>query len=133
MDLAASLTSREGMSTNVWGNPLWFVLHIISMAFPLDDGDARRAGYRQFMESLADILPCGACRDNYAGNYRDAVEATHRRVGHGPYESRGAFITSCGPTTWSTRPSARYRSPDVRRCGAALRELPGALQPAPRR
>ena len=62
------------------------------MAFPLDDGDARRAGYRQFMESLADILPCGACRDNYAGNYRDAVEATHRRVGHGPYESRGAFI-----------------------------------------
>lgn len=92
MDLAATLTNRDGMSTNVWGNPMWFVLHTLAMAFPIDDGDERRAMYRQFMESLGAVLPCGACRDNYAGNYRDAVDATHEAMGHGPYESRIAFI-----------------------------------------
>ena len=91
MNLTATLTSREGMSTNVWGNPLWFVLHTMAMAFPLDD-DGRRGEYRRFMESLGAVLPCGSCRDNYPGNYRDAAAATRDAVGPGPYESRAAFI-----------------------------------------
>lgn len=53
--------SANGFQTNVWGPYAWFFLHTVTLNFVPE----RRLGYVQFFMSLADVLPCGACRDNY--------------------------------------------------------------------
>uniref|UniRef100_A0A6C0F6Q3 thiol oxidase n=1 Tax=viral metagenome TaxID=1070528 RepID=A0A6C0F6Q3_9ZZZZ len=54
--------SGNGFQTNVWGAPMWLCLHIISLNFKPE----LRDGYKQFFNSLQFVLPCGACRENYA-------------------------------------------------------------------
>jgi hypothetical protein len=53
--------SRNGFQTNVWGPCAWFFLHIVTLNFSVE----RSSGYMRFFKSLGDVLPCGACRDNY--------------------------------------------------------------------
>lgn len=53
----------NGFQTNVWGPPAWFFLHCVALNYH----PARRAAYERFFRSLAGVLPCGTCRDNYRG------------------------------------------------------------------
>ena len=54
-------TSKNGFQTKVWGPYAWFFLHTVTLNFAPE----RSEGYLLFFKSLADVLPCGACRDNY--------------------------------------------------------------------
>jgi hypothetical protein len=60
--------SQDGFSTSIWGAPLWHLLHIISFAFPCDPTTTERLNYETFICLLRHVLPCGACRRNYAQN-----------------------------------------------------------------
>ena len=54
-------TSKNGFQTKVWGPYAWFFLHTVTLNFAPE----RAEGYLAFFKSLGDVLPCGACRDNY--------------------------------------------------------------------
>lgn len=60
--------SNDGMVTNVWGPSLWHVLHTISFNYPVNPTVEDKKNYRQYFESLGNVLPCRACRDNYKVN-----------------------------------------------------------------
>jgi hypothetical protein len=55
----------SGVSTTVWGPPLWRILHTISFAQPDALRHAAPAVLR-FLTNLARVLPCKWCRDSYA-------------------------------------------------------------------
>lgn len=54
--------NSNGFQTNVWGPPAWLFLHCVSLNYnPLK----QKKEYIRFFKSLAGVLPCGSCRDNY--------------------------------------------------------------------
>lgn len=53
--------SKNGFQTKVWGPYAWFFLHTVSLNFSPE----RAEGYLTFFKSLGEVLPCGACRENY--------------------------------------------------------------------
>ena len=56
-----SFGSKNGFQTKVWGPYAWFFLHTATLNFSTE----RKRGYMCFFKSLADVLPCGSCRENY--------------------------------------------------------------------
>lgn len=54
----------SGVSTAIWGPPLWRILHTLSFASPQQLRDAA-ATVIQFLTNLAHILPCKWCRESY--------------------------------------------------------------------
>ena len=61
----ADYNSCSGMKPNIWGPPLWFVLHIISFNYPVHPTKNDKKNYFTFIKSLEHVLPCRSCRDNY--------------------------------------------------------------------
>ncbi len=55
----------SGVSTCVWGPPLWRILHTISFA-PTQQLRAHANVVVRFMLNLSDVLPCKWCRLSYA-------------------------------------------------------------------
>ena len=53
--------SSNGFTTSVWGAPAWLFLHCIAFNYSPE----RKLGYKLFFKYLAEVLPCGACRNNY--------------------------------------------------------------------
>lgn len=62
------LNSNDGMLTTVWGPALWHSLHTISFNYPVNPSPEHKRHYREFVLSLKNILPCGACRKNLINN-----------------------------------------------------------------
>lgn len=60
--------SNDGMMTSIWGPCLWHTLHTISFNYPIKPLYADMIRYFNFFKSLKHVLPCGACRTNYADN-----------------------------------------------------------------
>lgn len=61
--------SRDGMNVNFWGKILWSFLHTVSFSIdPIETSEETREQLHAFLMSLKYILPCKACRDNYAKN-----------------------------------------------------------------
>jgi hypothetical protein len=56
--------SKNGFQTKVWGPVAWMFLHIVAQNFDPSKTDAIE-GYISFFKNLGNVLPCGACRDNY--------------------------------------------------------------------
>jgi hypothetical protein len=59
-------SSHNGFISTVWGPPLWFVLHCISMNYPPEPSETEKLHYRIWFEGLAHVLPCSACRENFS-------------------------------------------------------------------
>ena len=68
--LKTDFNSKNGFLTSVWGPSLWFVLHIISLNYPMAPSARNRREYRKFFDSLQHVLPCGICRDNLCRNLK---------------------------------------------------------------
>ena len=66
----ADYNSNDGMVTNIWGPSLWHVLHTISFNYPVNPTSDDKKNYKQFILSLRDVLPCRACRENFADNIK---------------------------------------------------------------
>lgn len=62
------LNSNDGMLTSVWGPALWHTLHTISFNYPVSPTPEQKQQYRDFVMSLRNVLPCGACRKNLKSN-----------------------------------------------------------------
>lgn len=65
---ATEYESNDGMLTTVWGPPLWHYLHTMSFNYPVKPTSNDKKNYREFVLNLANVLPCGKCRNNLEGN-----------------------------------------------------------------
>ena len=73
----------NGFQTNVWGPAAWLFLHCVTLNY--DPSRGNRKETMQFFKTIAYVLPCGACRDNYHYTIQHSKElALTRRV----FESR---------------------------------------------
>lgn len=57
--------ANNGMMTSIWGKNGWIFLHSITFGYSLEPTQDQKNNYRQFFESLADVLPCKYCRNSY--------------------------------------------------------------------
>ena len=62
--------SGDGFLTTVWGPPFWHSLHTISFNYPVKPTTEEKKYYRNYILSLQNILPCGACRKNLKTNLK---------------------------------------------------------------
>ena len=62
--------SGDGFLTSVWGPPQWFLLHTISFNYPVNPTPLEKKQYRNYILSLQNVLPCGACRKNLKMNLK---------------------------------------------------------------
>ena len=56
--------------TTVWGPAQWHMLHTISFNYPVNPTEEQKRQYRNYVLSLQNVLPCGACRKNLKTNLR---------------------------------------------------------------
>lgn len=62
--------ANDGFQTYTWGPLAWTFLHMISMNYRPE----KKQGYKQYLDALEKVLPCGHCRDNFANNLKTAKE-----------------------------------------------------------
>jgi len=62
--------SGDGFLTTIWGPPQWHMLHTISFNYPVHPTLEQKTQYRDFILSLQNVLPCGACRKNLKANLK---------------------------------------------------------------
>jgi hypothetical protein len=62
--------SGDGFLTSVWGPAQWHMLHTISFNYPVEPTAEQKKQYRDYMLSLQNVLPCGACRKNLKTNFK---------------------------------------------------------------
>jgi hypothetical protein len=63
--------SNDGFLTTVWGPTQWHMLHTISFNYPVNPSEEEKNNYRNYILSLQNVLPCGACRKNLANNLKN--------------------------------------------------------------
>lgn len=73
----SELNSKDGMLTTVWGPALWHTLHTISFNYPVNPTAEQKREYKEFVESLQNVLPCGACRKNLTTNLEKCPLTNH--------------------------------------------------------
>ena len=61
--------SGDGFLTSVWGPAQWHMLHTISFNYPVNPTSEQKKQYRDYVLSLQNVLPCGACRKNLKMNF----------------------------------------------------------------
>jgi hypothetical protein len=62
--------SGDGFLTKVWGPTQWHMLHTISFNYPIEPTYDQQLQYKEYVLSLKNVLPCGACRKNLAMNLK---------------------------------------------------------------
>jgi hypothetical protein len=62
--------SGDGMLTSVWGPAAWHLLHTISFNYPINPTEENKKYYKEFIESLTNVLPCKYCRMNLENNLK---------------------------------------------------------------
>jgi hypothetical protein len=62
--------SGDGMLTSVWGPAAWHLLHTISFNYPINPSEENKKYYKEFVESLTNVLPCKYCRMNLENNLK---------------------------------------------------------------
>ena len=58
--------SAEGFPSRTWGPALWHAIHIIAANFPLRPTSQQRRAFLALFASLAGVLPCSVCREEYS-------------------------------------------------------------------
>ena len=77
--------SGDGFLTSVWGPAQWHMLHTISFNYPVKPTLEEKKQYRNYVISLQNILPCGACRKKLKMNFK------HLPLSMKHMESRDSF------------------------------------------
>ena len=54
------------LSPQVWGPFFWHTIHIVALGYPKEPNYTDKRAAKEFVESLAFLIPCGICREHYA-------------------------------------------------------------------
>ncbi len=64
-DIDHSDYKNNGLITKIWGGPGWIFNHAVTFGYPLEPSDQQKNGYREYFNSLGNVLPCRYCRESY--------------------------------------------------------------------
>ncbi|AUF82328.1 Erv1/Alr family protein [Tetraselmis virus 1] len=53
------------ITPQVWGEPMWRLMHIIAMGYPINPTPSQKKAYKDFYMSLKVVLPCIKCATGY--------------------------------------------------------------------
>lgn len=67
------------MDPKIWGRNMWTNMVHVAQAFPLNPTNQDRKNYQTFYLIIKDILPCYACRQNYARHLKELPVNTSSR------------------------------------------------------
>lgn len=59
------------MNQNIWGPHLWFILHTITINYPLKPTEDDKKNYKNFFLSLEKVIPCNICKKNYKRHIKE--------------------------------------------------------------
>lgn len=116
--------SNDGMMTYVWGPALWHTLHTMSFNYPVNPTPEQRKHYKEFVFSLQNVLPCGACRENLKKNLEKvpltaSALRNRRSFSHWMYRLHEEVNTMLGKKSGLTYEDVRDRYENFRaRCGS---------------
>ena len=65
------------MDPKIWGPFMWFVLHIITFNYPENPTPFHKESYRDFFNTLKNIIPCEQCRKHYAKHIQEYPISPH--------------------------------------------------------
>jgi hypothetical protein len=54
-----------------WGPHGWIFLHSVTFNYPDNPSSETKQKYKQFFESIGDILPCNVCSENYKRHIKE--------------------------------------------------------------
>lgn len=69
------------MNQNIWGNHAWFLLHSLSLNYPKNPNENDKRNMKQFLSSLAELLPCSVCKKHFRRNIRENPPDLESRSG----------------------------------------------------
>jgi hypothetical protein len=53
---------------SVWGPLFWHTIHIVAIGYPQNPSYGHKRAAKEFIESLAFLIPCAVCREHYQRN-----------------------------------------------------------------
>jgi hypothetical protein len=59
------------ITPDIWGPKLWKSIHFIALAYPASPNDEQKKNYKLFYESLANVIPCSICANNYKDHLKE--------------------------------------------------------------
>ena len=65
------------MNQNIWGPHLWFSLHTITFAYPLNPSTQDKLHYKNFFETMQNVIPCSVCKKNYIRHLKESPIEKH--------------------------------------------------------
>ena len=65
------------MEPKIWGPFMWFILHIITFNYPDKPLPNHKESYRDFFNSLKNVIPCEQCRKHYAVHIKQYPISPH--------------------------------------------------------
>jgi len=54
----------------VWGPHFWKAIHYVALSYPNQPSNTDKQNYRQFFNSIQNILPCESCKKNMSSNLK---------------------------------------------------------------
>ena len=57
--------ANNGLITALWGPSAWIFIESVAYGYPIEPTQDHKNNYRQFYESIGDVLPCKYCRESY--------------------------------------------------------------------
>jgi hypothetical protein len=57
--------ANNGLITRLWGPGAWFSLHSITFGYPINPTTEQKKQYKDYFESVGNVLPCSYCRKSY--------------------------------------------------------------------
>ncbi len=70
------MSNRNNFPSDVWGPHAWFFIDSIALGFPENPTEQEKQSLINFLLSLKDLLPCGACRYHFS-DYMDTYMANN--------------------------------------------------------
>lgn len=59
------LANYTGHPPGAWGKEAWKLIHMVAINFPTSPSNQDREAFSNFISSLAQVLPCGTCRNHF--------------------------------------------------------------------
>ena len=60
------IPTNSNLTPKIWGPPMWESMHMISFAYPNNPNDETKQKYKNYYQSLTNVLPCDTCRKEYS-------------------------------------------------------------------
>ena len=68
---------KQSVKPDIWGSHGWKFLHYVTLGYPDDPTHNDKQNYKNFFQSLQNVLPCQKCAQNYKKNINELPIDNH--------------------------------------------------------